>query len=285
MIQSCTVSNLIPNPICPCSPKKPNLLQVKANNICNGNCKFCIDRGNYRPSLIDVPAMVDAILSEEDYPVVDITGGEPLINFDTLIQLLIGIRPYKKEIILNTNGSLLTSNKVAQLNGLIDELHIALHHYVEEENSKIIGVPIRFKNLKNALINKEFTATFNMVITESWLSDRDEFIDHLVDLCYSVGVDGIRISEMKYIGENHGYEEYAPGYVAAYQFFEKLNVIRPKTPSELITQGCFDIFDYRGIHFLLKRLCGFKFKSPVQTFKAVYSDGRVVDDWEWEQKK
>lgn len=117
--------------------------------------------------------MIEAILSEPEYEVIDVTGGKPFLNFDELLDLLRGIRPYKKEIILNTNGSLLTKEKVESLNGLIDELRIALHRYEEDKNASIIKVPIKFENIKGALKYKKFKATFNMVITELWNSDKE----------------------------------------------------------------------------------------------------------------
>ena len=40
--------------------------------------------------------MISAILSEPDYPTVDITGGEPLLDFEILLKVLSAIRPYIK---------------------------------------------------------------------------------------------------------------------------------------------------------------------------------------------
>ena len=255
------------------------------NNICNGNCWFCIDHNNYNPKLIDTKSMIDAIISEKEYEVVDVTGGEPFLNFNELITLLKGIRPYKKTIILNTNGSLLTEDKVLELNGLVDELRIALHHYEEDKNASVIKVPIKFERIRDALKYKKFKATFNMVITELWNSDIEHFVDRLANLCHEMNVDAARISEVKYVGINHGYEEYAEGHVKAYDFFKDLNVIKPKTSRELIETGCIDIFNYKGIEFHLKRLCGYKIKSNVQTFKVVYSNGEKADDWNYMTKK
>lgn len=273
------MKKLVPNSVCHCSDSKSKLLQVKANNRCNGNCTFCIDKGNYQASIIDVPKMVEAILSEPEYEVVDVTGGEPLMDFDTLIEMLKQIRPYKKTIILNSNGSLLTKEHVECLNGLIDELRIALHHYDEKINSQIIHTPIKFEKLKTALKFKKFKATFNMVITKQWNDNPDNFIDELVSLCKELNVDAIRVRELKYVGINHGYEEYSPDHVKAYPFFKKTGAIVPKTSEELITTGCIDLFTYKGIEFYLQRLCGYKLKSSTQTLVIVYSDGRKSDDW------
>jgi pyruvate formate lyase activating enzyme len=219
---------------------------------------------------------------EKEYQVIDITGGEPFLDFELLIKLLKGIRPYKKEIILNTNGSLLTKQKVIQLNGLIDELRIDLHHYDEQKNSEIIKTKINFENIKESLKIKKFKTTFNMVITKAIEDEKEIFVEKLTAFCHDMNVDAVRMSEVKYVGENHGYEEYAKDHVKAFGFFENLGVIEKKTSEELIKTGCIDIFNYKGIEFHLKRLCGYKIKSNVQTFKVVYSNGEKADDWIYE---
>ena len=281
-MENIDIKNIKPNDICHCSDNKPKLLQVKMNNRCNGNCWFCIDHNNYNAQTIDTEKMIEAILSEHDYEVIDVTGGEPFLNFDELLVLLRGIRPYKKEIILNTNGSLLTKEKVESLNGLVDELRIALHHYEEDKNASIIKVLIKFENIREALKYKKFKTTFNMVITELWNTDKENFVNKLANLCHEMHVDAVRVSEVKYVGINHGYEEYAPGHVKAYDFFKDLNVISPKTSKQLIESGCIDIFNYNDVEFHLKRLCGYKIKSNVQTFKVVYSNGIKADDWNYD---
>lgn len=267
------------NSICHCSDDKPKLLQVKIINKCTGDCWFCIDKGNFAPKNVDADKMIEAILSEPDYPTVDITGGEPFLNFEVLLKVLKAIRPYKEYIILNTNGSLLTEEKIEQLNGLIDFLKIGLQHYDETKNAEILKTKVNFKNIGSSLINRQFKVWFNMVVNKSWENEKENFVDKLVGLCKEKNVDGVSMNELRYTGINNGYEQYAEGYIKGYDFFKHLNVIKPKTSEQLITEGCIDEFKYRGIQFRLKRLCGYKFKSKKQTFKVIYSDGLKADDW------
>lgn len=273
------------NDICHCSDNKPKLLQVKMNNKCNGNCWFCIDKNNYDARIIDVDKMAEAIISETEYNTVDITGGEPFLDFEILLKLLKKIRPYKNEIILNTNGTLISKERISKLNGLIDELRIALHHYDENKNHQIVKAKLSFLKLKKALKFKEFKATFNMVITNAMADDKECFVDKLTLLCHNSNVEAVRISELKYVGINNGHEEYDKQHIKAFDFFKDLNVIKYKSSEELIKSGCIDIFQYNGIEFHLKRLCGFKIKSKKQTFKVVYSNGEKADDWIYKLKK
>ncbi|MFA5433083.1 MAG: radical SAM protein [Candidatus Paceibacterota bacterium] len=270
------------NDICHCSDNKPKLLQVKMNNRCNGNCWFCIDRNNYDARIIDVDKMAEAIISETEYKTIDITGGEPFLDFDILLELLKKIRPHKNEIILNTNGTLISKENIYQLNGLVDELRIALHHYDETKNFEIVKARLSFLKLNEALKYKKFKATFNMVITNAMEDDKEHFIEKLTVLCHKLNVDAVRISELKYVGINNGYEEYDKQHIKAFDFFKKLNVIKNKNSEELITNGCIDVFQYNGVEFHLKRLCGFKIKSKKQTFKVVYSNGEKANDWIYE---
>lgn len=271
------------NDINHCSNKKEKLLSVKINNICNGNCFFCIDKYGYNAKVIDIDALVEKVLAEKDYQVVSITGGEPFLNFDQVIQALERIRPHKKYIVLNTNGSLLSVDNVCKLNGLIDELRIALHHYKQDINSKIIKTKVNFDNIESSLRFKKFKATFNMVLTKLAKGEEDTFIDNIVDLCYKLHVDNVRMSELKFVDFTSNYQNdkeiYAKNHVKAYNYFKHTQKISYKTSEELITSGCIDIFNYKGIGFHLKRLCGYKLKSDIQTCKVVYSDGRLEDDW------
>lgn len=271
--------NLVRNEVCHCSDNKPKLLQVKIISRCNGNCEFCIDKGNYSPKEVNPDKIIEAILEETDYPTVDITGGEPFLDFDVVLKVLKAIRPYKEYIILNTNGSLLTPDKVEKLNGLVDLLKIALHHYDEEKNAEIIKNRVSFDRIEKSLKNKKFRTTFNMVITKSMEIEKEIFIDKLVDLCKRLHVDAVSMNELRYVGKNNGYPEYAKDHVKGYNIFEKLNVLEPKTSEELITKGCVDDFVYRDIDFRVKRLCGYKLKPSKPTFKVVYCTGEKFDDW------
>jgi len=271
--------HLKPNNTCHCSDNAPKFLQIKMNNRCNGNCWFCIDKNNLAPQKMNVDKMISATLSEEEYQVVSITGGEPFLDFDVLLTLLKGIRPYKKEIIVNTNGSIISKDKVEKLNSLVDELRIALHHYDEEINSSIIGTPVRFSKIQKSLLGKNFKVTFNMTITSAMENNTNGFVDELTQLCHMLNVDGVKISELKYTGNSDFYPKYANGHIEAYHFFKHLNVIEYKDSKDLITKGCVDIFIYKGIEFLLKRLCGYKIVPQLQTFKVVYSNGEKADDW------
>lgn len=276
--------NITPNPICHCSNLKPKLLSVKVNNKCNGNCFFCIDKGGYDAGYIDVQKMADAIINETEYQIVTLTGGEPFLNFPEVYELLKLIRLHKKEIILNTNGSLLTPHRVVLLNGLIDELRIALHHFEERKNSNVIKTNISFEQIATSLQHKDFKATYNLVITKLLENNTENAVDKLVDLCKNTNVDALRISELKFITTKKITKEtYDKNHVRAYEFFKLLNVIKYKSSEELVRDGCIDIFSYRDIEFHLKRLCGFKIKETIQTFKVVYSNGKVSDDWIYEK--
>ena len=270
--------NLKPHSSCHCSDDAAKFLQIKLNNRCNGNCWFCIDKGNYSPHVIDIDEIVVATLAEEEYQVVSITGGEPFLDFEILLNLLNKIRPHKKEIIVNTNGSMISMEKIYELNGLIDELRVALHHYDEKINSNIIGTNICFSSIENALKHRKFKATFNMVITEAMDNDIG-FIDKLTKLCHRLNVCGIKMSELKCVGIDDGYPQYAEGHIEAYRLFEHLNVIQYKDSKELINNGCIDTFAYNGIEFLVKRLCGYKIIPQTETFKVVYSNGKTDSDW------
>ena len=84
------------------------------------SCSFCVDHGGYSAKNIDVIKIAKEAILKSDYKTVIITGGEPFLVFENVIELCKLLRPYKTRIVLNTNGSLISSEKVQALNGLID---------------------------------------------------------------------------------------------------------------------------------------------------------------------
>jgi len=134
-----------------CSKDATKMLSIKINNVCNRSCAFCVDRGGRDGSYIDVDKIAEESIALTDYATVIITGGEPFLNFSEVIELAKKLRPYKDRIVLNTNGTLLSKEKVEMLNGIIDELQVSIHHYDEDRHGKILGGKVSFENIKNSL--------------------------------------------------------------------------------------------------------------------------------------
>lgn len=159
------MNKLIPHASNLCSRNAEKMISIKLNNHCNMHCAFCVDRGGHNGGMIDVEKIATEALAFPAYKTVIITGGEPFLNFDKVLELTSKLRADKKRLVLNTNGSLLTPQKVCRLNTLIDELQISIHHFDESVNARVFGKVISFENIKKSIEGKKFTVSINSTLT------------------------------------------------------------------------------------------------------------------------
>lgn len=290
------MSKLIPNKDNLCSKYATKMLSVKINNSCNCKCDFCIDRGGYAPSEINVEKMANAILDNkfDDYKTVFITGGEPFLVIDKVIGLCKLIRSKKDRIVLNTNGTLLNKKHTARLNGLIDELQISIHHFKEEKNAEVYKIKnYSFGEIKSNLLNADFKITVNSNFNNSYsIEERSEAIEKMLEICKKIGASKLRLTELKRVNDDL--------YVSANDFLPSDHSFLKFNDSELITKGCTYYGNINGIDISIKRLCKYAkgknalaysccfidengtYKIDVDTaptFAVIYSNGFVSLDW------
>lgn len=287
------MTKLIPHNENLCSKYATKMLSIKINNVCNRSCSFCVDRGGRDGGCIDIEKIANEAIMLTDYATIIITGGEPFLNFDEVIVLATKLRKYKDRIVLNTNGTLLSKEKVEMLNGIIDELQVSIHHYDEDRHGKILGGKVSFDNIKNSLENRDFmfsiNSTFNNEYTEEEIPDA---VDKMIELATYLKADRLRLTELKKVGDSE--------FVSADKFFPKDNPALVRTSNELITDGCTYYYNKDGVDVSVKRLCAFAkgknapafsccFINTIgqkkievdtkDTFKVIYSDALVTDDW------
>ena len=276
-----------------CSKFAEKMLSIKICNQCNMSCSFCVDRGGRDGRKIDVALIAKEAIAKGEYKTVIITGGEPFLVFDYVIELCKLLRPYKTRIVLNTNGSLLSREKVQELNGLIDELQVSIHHYNENRNGNVFGKSISFKNIKDSLLLKQFTFSINSTFNKEYtIDERKNAINKMTELCLFLGADKLRLTELKKVSGEE--------FVSSNSFFADNDRFTNLSSKELITQGCTRYYNDKGILVSVKRLCEYakgtnapafsccfintngQKKIDVETkdtFKVIYSDGLVTDDW------
>ena len=181
-----------------CSKYATKMLSIKINNVCNRCCSFCVDRGGRQGEYINVKKIAQEAINKADYKTVIITGGEPFLNFNEVVELATLLRKHKDRIVLNTNGSLLSEEKVLKLNGLIDELQVSIHHYDEKRNGKILGGIVSFENMKKALAKKEFMFSINSTFNKEYTKEeRPIAVDKMIDLAVYLNANRLRLTELK----------------------------------------------------------------------------------------
>lgn len=282
-------TKIIPHKNNLCSQYAEKMISIRLNRDCNCSCEFCIDKNGSAEKAVDVEKIAKAAISLTEFSKVIITGGETFLHFDELIELVKKLRPHKTYIAVNTNGSLLTAEKVSQLNGLIDEIQISVHHWDPQVNGAVFKRLIDFENIKTSLKEKQFMFSINTCITNVFneASDYNKFLD----LCKNLGADKWRVTELKNVPDNL--------FVPANLFFKNL----PKrTDDELITKGCTAYFSDQGIKISVKRVCKYArganakafsccfidaeghqkvegIESVKNTFRVVYGNGMITEDW------
>ncbi len=147
---------------------KPLCISFEITHDCNANCRHC-HRGGIVDKKRATPQRFGQIYREFKSPVIQISGGEPLLRKD--VQHVIEAlkqpdgSPY---IIFVTNGSLLTEEKYHTLRRIgVDVYSISLD-YPDERHDEFRNIPGLFNHLET-LIKRVDTAknkaiTFNSVI-------------------------------------------------------------------------------------------------------------------------
>ena len=276
-----------------CSKYAEKMLSIKICNHCNMSCSFCVDRGGRDGGNVNVQKIAQEAISRTEYKTVIITGGEPFLVFDSVIELCKLLRPHKTRIVLNTNGSLLNPESVSALNELIDELQVSIHHYDEKRSGAVFGNIISFENMKVALAGKRFTLSINSTFNNEYTKEeRQEAVKKMIELCTWIDADRLRLTELKKVEGDE--------FVLSNDFFPKGDEFVSSDSEKLITHGCTRYYTDNGILVSVKRLCEYAKgkKAPAfsccfintngqkkidvetkDTFKVIYSDGLVVDDW------
>lgn len=277
-----------------CSKYAEKMLSIKINSRCNRKCSFCVDWNGRNHKTIDIAKTASNAIALSEYKTVIITGGEPFLDFDKVIELATLLRPHKKRMVLNTNGTLLSTEKTKELNGIIDELQVSVHHFDEKRSSDVFkGALISFENIKNSLIDREFMFSINSCFNNEYIeNERAIAVDKLIDLCVWFKADRLRLTELKKVDK--------ADFISASEFFDKNSPVIGFNSNELITKGCTHYFTKKGIDISIKRLCDYaKGKEAIafsccfidtdgqskinvetkDTFKVVYGDGVVKNDW------
>jgi len=161
---------------------------------CNLSCGFCWSwRANssiktcgefYSPE--EVARNLVKIAKERNYSLIRVSGGEPTVGFEHLIQLLVVLNNFKYKFILETNGILIGYNKeyakeLSKFNFL--HVRVSLKGTNEEEFSKLtLANPSSFRlqimALKN-LIDANVSCHAAVMLSFSSEEGKEKLIDEL----------------------------------------------------------------------------------------------------------
>ena len=174
-----------------------NLLNIRLLNGCNGKCEFCIAAGTPFKKSTDAQKFIDTANSMTKFSNVDVLGGEPTLYPD-LVEVLKGIRPYKKRIGIISNGSNLKIIK--ECIPYLDTVTLSIHSFDYSKNST--GIVINEQELKDLNKNKEKTEIIAaVVVTNKTVSNLKE-IKSYAKKAKKLGFSAIKLMELVTSNEN-----------------------------------------------------------------------------------
>ncbi len=131
-----------------------NMIQIECTSKCNYNCRHCYaDAKTNTDTYISIEKIKPFIaeLSTIGIKKLAVSGGEPLL-YPYLLELLECVKAANIDVTLDTNGSLLTQEKVGIFKDLkIDRVNVSLHGYYSETHDWLTRRPGSYYEAINAL--------------------------------------------------------------------------------------------------------------------------------------
>lgn len=141
--------------------KIPRAITLNYNNVCNFKCDFCFsadENNKYLKDALSFETIKDLADQAHELGIWEIvlTGGELLINKKKLLQLIESFGPERFQMVLITNGYLLTQEYANELaNAGLDCVAVSISGMDEEEHDASRHVKGAHKQALNALKNAQ----------------------------------------------------------------------------------------------------------------------------------
>lgn len=273
-----------------------NEAQIHFTKNCSNRCPFCIDAfnngvGNKKP---DIDKIFLSVLNIKDkIDDITISGGEPMLYIDELLQLVRNIKRFAK-----LNVTVITSMPITcwthketffEIIKIIDHLIISPQHYDQEIGDKIRGCNSfynREKLFSEIPYKNKVSLTINVI--KGYFNDKQDIIDN-IKFFEKLGYSNFKLAEIF---------EHDDLYVSIE------DLLGFKLPSPF-SYGCstkhFELSPYLGYNsnsdFTIKRCCFYKthkqhasindllkilirpFFAKKYFFCIIYEDGKIVRRW------
>lgn len=131
----------------------PKSTLIEINNICNFNCRHCYAQANSNKIELSLETVKNILaqLTAMRVKTVAFSGGEPLLHSD-VFEMLKYAKKHNLNVVLDTNGSLITQEVAHQLKQLdIDLINVSLHGYYDYEHEYLTNNKGSFAQVLNTL--------------------------------------------------------------------------------------------------------------------------------------
>lgn len=239
----------------------PNSVILKVTEGCNLRCKHCFyaefpeyyDK-KYEFNTEELIELVDFLVDEINILSITLTGGEVFTRKD-FIPVLKHIKEKNLVVTIQTNGTLITPDIVAELSQILnsktDVVHISLEGADENSNDLIRGAGV-FKKVINAI--KSLTdSKVNVQINTTLTTISAPNMCKIFDICKELNVNLLSVSKFEVCSENQKYLELSIDEILKYSY-------------ELLTKAQ----DYKNIRM--------KFR-PIYVYDFLrFPDGKLILD-------
>ena len=118
-----------------------NNLIIQLNSDCNLNCSYCYAKNKFITNKKNIKKSIQKIIKKYKIINVTITGGEPLLEYKFLIEILNNLKNKNMEKFVLTNGTLLNDSMLKELKDLNTKLRIGIDSFFVNEkrpNKKLV---------------------------------------------------------------------------------------------------------------------------------------------------
>ena len=214
----------------------PRTLMLEITRLCNLRCEYCYHYSMKRVKGREWPrfCLPEALLSKFNISDVVITGGEPLLEYNKLVQILKYYCSIISNIELLSNGVLLTEDKVADLVHLgVTNFAISLDSLHPNIFFKIRGVQLNpiVDNLRRMCDKDNLADKITLLVVLSQLNAELAQLAQLVALAQELEIKRIKVQPVTIL---HLPEEIALRYKIQ-NIEERLKEIRKLDPQRIVT--------------------------------------------------
>ena len=162
-------------------------LYIKINDECNAQCLYCSNHNMKNNGKLDIEKLTFLLkeLKKQDLiNRISITGGEPMLNFELLNNVINSVFEVIPNAFLtiNTNGfnlkNILNLDEIDKIEGV----HISRHHYDDVKNNEIFGIKVAgyndIKKVMEMLSNKRLIR-LNCLLLKGNIDNIDEVNKYL----------------------------------------------------------------------------------------------------------
>lgn len=209
-------------------------LSICPTSFCAAACPFCIAGNTKRQQFLDIKKLENCLrrLNEENLVRgISLMGGEPftdVILLNDIIDLVFGIFGESMEVSVTTNGANLHRMHEIKMLSYLDALHISRHHYDDQRNAQLFGIPVPTKDeLSDILHSVKYRDLFvlNCLLLKDYIGTQED-VHKFLDFAIEVGAG--KVAFMTCTPINAFTRE---------QTIDYASLLRPDDPSLLFTRG------------------------------------------------